>query len=193
MVRGSARLSSRANWAGGYYELALGLAGRDDARLRSVARTLWRVATVEGEASFEGFPDDVDPRGVVALPGGARTVARLYAFRSFDDADDEQTSDWVCLALPLGALTRTDHRIGAFPLGDGGGVDSLVWRAALDEWLARIARDVAAVSAIRLAVIGFEAVGEVSRDDVDRNGPPAERPYALLVPGQQSSHHPATY
>ncbi len=115
MVRRSARLSSRANWAGGYYELGLELAGRDDARLRSVARTLWRVATVEGEASFDGFPDDVDPRGVVALPGGARTVARLYAFRSFDDAGDEQTSDWVCLALPLGALTRTDGRIGAFP------------------------------------------------------------------------------
>ena len=131
---------------------------------------------------------------MVSLPSGTVCVTRLYAFRSFEDAEpDDRAPDWVCLALPLGALERSDRRMGSFPFGNDGAATSLDWRTAFDEWLVAIAREVATVVPFRLAVIGFEASGEVCRDDLDRNGLRVERPHALLVPGSTGGWFPATY
>ena len=51
-------------------------------------------------------------------------------------------SDWLTLYLPVGALARTDQRVGAFPFGADGGRSSLGWRAGLDSWLAKVAAGV---------------------------------------------------
>jgi hypothetical protein len=49
------------------------------------------------------------------------------------------------MGLPLGALERLDRRIGSFPFGDDGAVTSVVRQTELDEWLAGVAEEVAAV------------------------------------------------
>jgi hypothetical protein len=69
--------------------------------------------------------------------------------------------DWLDFYFPVGALTREDRRVGGFPFGPDGGAGSLSWRRPLDEWLAQIGRLVYDSVNYRLALIGFEASGQL--------------------------------
>jgi hypothetical protein len=75
-----------------------------------------------------------------------------------DDGDD-----WVDLCLPLGALGRTDSRVGAYPFGDE--MTSRSWRGPLDDWFIRIAEAVARQHLFDIALIGHEVSGTEWRFD----------------------------
>ncbi len=113
--------SDAANWSGGFYELSLTLGAADDARLDRAVRHLWRAAAVQGPEPRVVLGDHL--RGTLTLPTGARVVCGSYASR-WEDVDT------LLLYLPLGALARTDRRIGGFPFDARSGAESLAWRAA---------------------------------------------------------------
>jgi hypothetical protein len=88
----------------------------------------------------------------------------------YEDVDELE------LYLPLSALVRADRRIGGFPFDGRSGVESLIWRAPLDQWLADVAAAVHAADVpFQRALIGFEI-----DEDTDIT---ADRRYAAaLVP-----------
>ncbi len=89
----------------------------------------------------------------------------------------DQGSDWLVFYLPLGALSR------AFP--EFGALDeqaSEPRRAAIDSWLLALARDALGSVPFDLALIGFEASGEVRASQIAAQGVPAERIFGLILP-----------
>lgn len=177
------------NWHGGFYELGLELGPRDDARLEAAMIGLWKAAGVSGCYAVEYKPFrhvSVDLslaalqahghlRGTVRLPSGKAAVCGIVAIR-FDDGDD-----WVELYLPLGALARTDERVGPFPFGDPSGLESLAWRLPLDRWLADVAAKVYDRVPFGLGLIGFEATGEIDPGSLVA-GLPEDRSFGFVVP-----------
>jgi hypothetical protein len=108
--------------------------------------------------------------GVVEPPGFGPLVAGVIATRlEFDDVD------LLELYLPLGALAKTDPRIGGFPFGPHGTKVSLAWRRGLDAWLADIGRSVFRAVPFRRALIGYE----VNDDEWEK--PPRKRMNAFLI------------
>lgn len=92
-----------------------------------------------------------------------------------EDGDD----DWLDLCLPLEALARRDARIGGFPFEPDADHRSLGWRLPIDDWFARIAREVNQTVGFKLAAIGFEVSGSVRADSVAK--PAADRPYGIVL------------
>lgn len=180
------------NWHGGYYELAIKLGPRTAAE--ATERVLGTLATIWDQSSLDGCyrdrwtaqaeqerippaPTDLDHpesfNGVAELPGGRRVVCVSHVVR--EDVDDGH--DWVDLCLPLGALSRADRRVGAYPFGDE--TSSRAWREPIDHWFIRIAEAVAAEHPFQLALIGHE----VSGMDWQFDGAPAEGEWVTyLVP-----------
>lgn len=181
-------MSFSENWSGGFYELVLELGPADDARLDRAVRALWRAADVRGCRPEHDQPD-VEPsadallaaghlRGTVTLPSRARVVCGGFASRFEDDDTDE-----LELYLPLGALTRVDRRIRAFPFDEHSGAESLQWREPLDRWLADVAGAVHAEVPLRRALIGFEVDERSTAGGYD----------AILTPGPTGlKYRPAT-
>jgi hypothetical protein len=182
-VASASDLNDRENWHGGFYELAIELGRRDDARLERSLEVLWASAGMQGSfASTDG--DGHTPvalgrlslerhghlRGVVEPPGFGPLVAGVIATRFESDQ-----IDWLELYIPLGALGRTEPRIGSFPFGPDGSKVSLEWRRGLDAWLADIGRSVFRAVGFRRALIGYE-VG-----DNEWEKPPRKRMDALLI------------
>lgn len=180
------------NWAGGFYELCVVLGAADDGDLDRAVRSLWRAAGVQGcrvrMAAGAGFADvelgaavlrqHGHVHGTLALPSGARVVCGSFLSRCED-------IDTVELYLPLGALARVDARIGGYPFGERSGVESLTWRAGLDQWLAEVAAAVYTDVPFQRAVIGFEV-------DEDRDITGGRRYAAVLLPGPDGlDYHPA--
>ncbi|MEU4622636.1 hypothetical protein AB0G04_22040 [Actinoplanes sp. NPDC023801] len=180
------------NWSGGYYELYLEFGARDDAVLGRAARALTRVAGIDGwypdrhrdpagqtprEPEAVALDEPGDLAGTVVVPGGHRVVCRLIPYR----ADGPLGADHLGLCLPLGALHRTDRRIGGFPFGPDGDERSLAWRTTLDEWLAGLGRAVFAEVPFTSAVIGFELDADVTPDNQAWN--------AYLLPTAGGLHH----
>jgi hypothetical protein len=197
-----ADIADEESWTGGYYELALDLGGRDDARLDAALKELWREAGVEGcfygsvfrgrrlpaSCSLESVEKAGAICGVLQLPLGA-IVCGGHAVR-FDDSTDEgdgNQNDWLCLALPLAALSQLEPRIGGFPFGDQGGTASLSWRRPLDEWLITLARKVHPAVQFERALVGFEvsceSLAEVPADRFEGQ---------LVVRGGELRYYPAT-
>jgi len=175
-------MSDDENWTGGFYELSLILGAGDDARLDQAVRSLWAAAGVRecrAEPSAAALDEHGHLRGTVTLPSGDRVVCGGFAFR-YEGVDSLE------LYLPLGALTRIDRRIGAYPFDERSGVESLTWRAPLDRWLADVAVAVHDEVPFQRALIGFEI-----DEDADIT---ATRRYAtVLVPGPTGmAYHPAT-
>jgi hypothetical protein len=180
------------NWRGGHYELAIKVGSRRAAgateRVVGVLRTVWAQPGLDGcfrdrsSATTDQERTAPDPRdldhsdtfyGVAELPDGRRVVCASFYFRG--DADDGE--DWVDLCLPLGALSRTDRRIGAYPFGDE--ASSRAWREPIDHWFIRIAEAVAVEHPFELALIGHE----VSDQDERFDGGPADGEWVTyLVP-----------
>ena len=182
-------MSDDENWRGGFYELSLILGDADDARLDRAVRSVWTAA---GVAPCRAGADraDVEPggaaltehghlRGTLTLPSGDRVVCGALGYR-YDNVDTLE------FYLPLGALARVDRRIGGYPFDERSGVESLVWRAPLDRWLADVAVAVHADVPFRRALIGFE-IDENADIAADR------RHVAAVVPGPDGpDYRPAT-
>ncbi|MCZ8381671.1 hypothetical protein O6P37_22630 [Mycobacterium sp. CPCC 205372] len=122
--------------------------------------------------------------GRLTLPGGAVSVCGGLAIRMSDG------TDWLNLYLPVGALARTDPRIGGFPFGDDGGPLSLSWRAPLDAWFAAIGAQVYREVEFRRAIIGFETDdAEIAAAD---GAVPQRRSFGYLSPCDgELRYHPA--
>jgi hypothetical protein len=177
------------NWTGGFYELCLLLGPADDDILDRAVRSIWQAAGVQicrvRRADRAGFADvEISAAdllvhghllGIVTLPSGARVVCGAFVSR-YDDADTLE------LCVLLGALARVDHRIGGYPFDDCSGVESLVWRAALDRWLADVAAAIYEQVPFRRAVIGFEG-------DEDLDITAGRRYAAALMPGAGALGH----
>jgi hypothetical protein len=190
-----ADLDAPDNWTGGFYELAIELGPRHDARLDQALNTLWRAADVQGcFAPSEGLPSDFRHvsaelsgasleqhghlRGTVQPPGFGPLVAGSVAVR-FDGGED-----WLTLYLPMGALSMADARVDSFPFGPAGGKVSLEWRRGLDDWLAGVGRAVYASVPFRRAAIGLETL-DSERFDHWLEAPADDRICAFLIPSAQ--------
>lgn len=180
------------NWTGGYYELAIKLGQRTAAE--ATERVLGTLATIWDQPSLDGCYRDrraaradqerttPDPRyldhpesfyGVAELPGGKRVVCVSHVVR--EDVDDGD--DWVDFSLPLGSLSKTDLRAGAYPFGAE--TSSRAWREPIDHWFIRMAEAIAAEYPFELALIGHE----VSGMDWQFDGGPSESEWiTYLVP-----------
>ncbi|MFI6784514.1 hypothetical protein [Micromonospora sp. NPDC050276] len=182
-------MSDAENWTGGFYELILILGAADDARLDRAVGALWRAADVracragadlvEVIPGADAFTVDGHLRGTLTVPTGGRVVCGSYTTRY-------EGTDSLSLYLPLGALGRVDDRIGGYPFDQRSGVESLVWRAPLDRWLADIAVAVYDDVPFHLALIGFEVDDEA---DITAGTAYAAR----LIPGADGMvYHEAT-
>ncbi|GGM40064.1 hypothetical protein ACFFX1_31395 [Dactylosporangium sucinum] len=155
-MRDPARLDDPENWSGGFYEFDIELGRADPVRLQSALTVLWAAAGIEGCYADPRMTNRLMPvplnvssleehgllAGIVTLLSGRRVVCACTSVE-FDDGQQ-----WLTLNLPLGALARTDRRIGAFPFGEGGGPVSLRWRDQLDAWLGTVADAVHAEAGI---------------------------------------------
>jgi hypothetical protein len=177
------------NWTGSFYELSLELGQRSDEHLDRVLRLLWREAGIVGCYGER----DQDPADQVTLPASAASLQRfghLYGCVAPPDraptvaacsAMNFRESDWLTLGLPLGALARTDPRIGGFPFDPDGGPSSLAWRAGLDTWLAKVAVGIFGQVQFQLGLIGFDLAADVGAADLQ--GVVPDRRFAgYLVP-----------
>jgi hypothetical protein len=150
------------NWTGGFYELALDLGAANNDRLDRAVRSMWHAAGISGCSIRTGDNVElgVEPgatallthghlRGTLRLPSGVRIVCGSLVYRTEDN-------DLLELYLPLGALARTDRRIGGYPFDQHSGMESLAWRSPLDRWLADVAEAIYTQVPFRKALIGFE-------------------------------------
>jgi hypothetical protein len=190
----AAQLADRDNWTGGYYGLALEFAEGDDSRLGGALERLWQAAgvrgcyaTTGGDAMPKPVPlslatarDHGQLRGVARLPTGHEVVCGLVVIRERDTVDVPfDAPDWLDFFVPLGALERLDDRIGGYPFGDFKG--SLEWRRPLDDWLARVGKDVYPDFPFRLGLIGMEVSGEAYARSLEGQVP-ADRWFGYLMP-----------
>jgi hypothetical protein len=161
----SSDLDEAENWHGGFYELAINLGPRDDARLGLALATVWSAARVRGchqrtpaghvpaSCTLDSLENAGHLAGTVKLPDGREVVCGAVAIR------EEGGADWLDFYLPLGALGDSDSRVGGFPFGEDGGASSRRWREPLDEWLRAVGADVYARVPFLCAIVGFEASG----------------------------------
>src|SRR5688500_15055952 len=140
-------------WYGSTFELTLDLGrGASTDRFLAAADAIWSHPLLEGcyldaerepAAQVRVAPSDILPgltpdegasplRGIATLPNGARTVCLSSALMF---ARDDDASDQLIFALPLGALARA-YPIGAYPIDDQTPLD---WRSALEDWMADLA------------------------------------------------------
>jgi hypothetical protein len=196
-VRDPAGIDDGDNWTGGFYELAIELGPRDDARLQAALDVLGRVNGADGyfaahgpsagrqHLTLDGITRSGHLRGVTALPTGARVVCGVFAIR------EDEGPDWLVFYLPLEALCRVDRRIGGFPFDERSGPESLVWREPLDDWLVGIGRAVFSEVPFELGLVGFETSGEAYARDLAAGAPPERWSGFLLPEGDRLSYSPA--
>lgn len=190
-----ADLGDRNNWLGGHYQLVLDLGPRDDTRLRAAMEALWSMPELEGPwlpATNAALPARaelplarLDPKlwGRATIADGRACVCASHAIR-FDDG-----TDWLDLSLPLGALGRTDSRVGGYPVGAI--EDSRDWRGPLDGWLLGIATRLFEQVPFRGGLLGMEG-NENPAHTVEQV--PASRCLGYLVRVDDGlEYFPATY
>jgi len=206
-VRDAAAIDNEDNWTGGFYELAIEVGPTSDARLEETLTALWRLAGIQGTLAvtsrkplrhgpaplnLTSLDSAGHLRGVIDLPVGHRSVCGVVAVREEMAGPAIGHSDWLALYVPLGALARIDARIAGFPFDIESGSASLSWRRSLDEWLAGIGRSVYGEVPFCLALVGFEALGDVHADDLG-SGVPHVRQHGFLLPqNSRLWYYPAT-
>jgi hypothetical protein len=179
------------NWCGGFYELAVLVGPRDDARLDAAIRAAWADDRLDGCYADRREPADQERlvcslaatdhvghlRGTAVLPGGQRVVCGSVIIR-----DELAQRDWLDFYIPLGALSRADARVGGFS-GESG-IKTLAWRLPIDEWLAGMGRRIYRSAAFAYGLIGFEVSGwDLPATDGE------ERYISCLVPVEGDVHH----
>ncbi|MDC3379101.1 hypothetical protein OAX78_02335 [Planctomycetota bacterium] len=174
-------------WTGGFYELAIEVGPRSDARLERLLHAVWNEPTLEGcyldrerepddqkkvAASLDRMAEQGHLRGIATLPNTMRVPCGTVAIR------EEDGSDWLDFYLPLGALSSLDSRVGGFPFEEGS--DSRAWREPIDCWLAEVARRAFELVPFTLGLIGFEVSGRCYGKDVNESGVPDPREISYL-------------
>ena len=198
------RIDDDDNWIGGYYELALELGERDDARLEEAIGSLRNLAAIDGCWVLVGLkPSRYEPaspsltsllrfgqlRGALELPTSQRVVCGMVAVRE-EKEPPFYAPDWISLCIPLGALVKIEPSVGGYPFGSLDG--SLQWRRPIDDWLAEIGSQLFATTSFRLGLIGMEPYGEAWSDRLD-DGIPTERSIGYLWPTHgELKYFPAT-
>jgi hypothetical protein len=187
------RIDADDNWVGGYYELALELGERDDARLEAAFHSMRELAQVDSfwahvnlkPSKYESVSPTLSSllqfaliRGTLKLPNGRMVVCGLNAVRE-EAEPPHYAPDWLVLGVPLGALIKIEPRVGGYPFGSYD--SSLAWRQPIDEWLAVIGSQIFATTNFRLGLIGMETSGEAYSDRLE-NGIPAKRSFGYLWP-----------
>ncbi len=179
-------------WTGGFYELAVELGPRDDARLEAALAAVWADGSLQGcfgersveptdQVRFAPTLAELEARGhllgVATLPSGERAACGTVAVRETEGAD------WLILYVPVGSLEALDERVGAFPFDAG---DERAWREPIDAWLMEIGEAVFAAVPFGLALVGHEVSGTASSAELG-GVPPAERRVAHLCRGTDGS------
>ncbi|WP_239516196.1 MULTISPECIES: hypothetical protein [unclassified Streptomyces] len=152
---------SESTWHGGFYELAIEVGPRDDARLQRALTAVWSAAGVEGcfgdvrrapgeqesvGCTVESLTEFGHVLGQVRLPTGHTVACGAMTIR--EEGDDPV--DWLDFYLPIGAL-------------DEAGLDIERPRSyrspVLDDWLATIGAEVFRAVDFHAGFIGFETSG----------------------------------
>ncbi|MGW1998454.1 hypothetical protein [Embleya sp. NPDC001921] len=151
------------NWSGGFYELAIEVGPRSDARLQRVLTAVWSAADVQGcfgdrsrepreqepvECTVEALARFGHLQGQVRLPTGELVVCGCVAIPE-DGADGV---DWLDFYIPLGALDRTGivyHESGR----------QFYRSRVLDDWLAAVGTEAFRTADFRAGYIGWETSG----------------------------------
>jgi hypothetical protein len=181
-----------SNWIGGFYELAIELGPMDDTRLERLLAAIWRLANATGpyvrphdggpsrsaSLNVEGLTQLL--HGVVRLPNGQEIVCGAMAIR-------EDGPDCLIFYVPVEALQRTDARVGGFMGGEDPA--SLVWRRALDRWLADLAIRAYPEAPFLFAAIGHEAFAFLAEESAAPDKIPAERHGAYVMPLDGVPHY----
>ena len=193
-VRDPASFVDEENWRGGYHQLAIEIGDRDDTRLSAALEVLCEERRLHGwfvDRSQEPFEQQPRPGdlhtleeigrlyGLADLPGGATTVCHTSVIRDLTLEVPDATSwpDWLSLSVPLGALARTDPRVGGYPFGSA---PSLEWRDPIDRWLIELAIRIYERVPFRLGLVGCEVSGETTAAEL--TSIPDERSIAYLAP-----------
>jgi len=188
------------SWCGGFYELALEFSNQSTSRRQSVLTSLWSGQEVEGCYLERYVPPSDQPRvsptltvllesrhllGIARLPSGDRVPCGTCAI-----SDGE--SDWLVFYIPLGAIAKSDPRVGGFPFGDTNACRS--WREPIDNWLLSRAEQAFEVSRFELALIGFEtSAADVTAAGIAASGVPADRHLCIAMPDRGRLHaYPTT-
>src|SRR5690349_17678189 len=103
-----------ANWAGGFYELAIDMGPPDDSRLDQAMKALWIAAGATGpfvrnhdgtygaaEIALGTLASTGSVGGTVEAPPFGKVVAGMRPVRLLDGGPD-----WLLFYLPVGALSR---------------------------------------------------------------------------------------
>jgi hypothetical protein len=177
-------------WHGGFYEFAIELGPRDDARLDAAIRALWEHPSLMGcvdrrdvepelqerySPSLAAYEQERGMLGVLSLPeDGARVACGTLVVR-----EEESDTDWIGLFVPMGSLALV-RNVGAFPFEDG--TPSRPWREPLDSRMVELALQIHNRAPFRLALIGHEVSGETNIEKIvaDR-GIPDRRWIAYLI------------
>lgn len=184
-------------WYGSTFELTLDLGrGASPERFLAAANALWSHPSLDGcyldperepADQTRVAPSDILPgltpeagvsplRGVATLPNRSRTACYSSALMFGRDQDG---SDQLIFALPLGALARA-YPIGAYPFADQTPLD---WRPQLEDWMTDLASTAWKPAQVRIATIGSGTAPYFEADAVLKDGIPAERWEAYLVTG----------
>ncbi|MCX4539194.1 hypothetical protein [Streptomyces sp. NBC_01565] len=152
---------SESTWHGGFYELAIEVGPRDDARLQRALTAVWSAADVQGcygdmrrapgqqesvGCTVESLTEFGHVLGQVRLPTGQIVACGCMTIR--EEGDDPV--DWLDFYLPIGALDEA-----GFDIERAQSYRSPV----LDDWLAAIGTAVFHAVDFHAAFIGFETSG----------------------------------
>ncbi|MFF3215680.1 hypothetical protein ACFYYB_34260 [Streptomyces sp. NPDC002886] len=152
---------SGSTWHGGFYELAIEVGPRDDARLQRALTAVWSAAGVQGcYGDMRRAPEEQGPvactvesltefghvLGRVRVPTGHIVACGCMAVR--EEGDDPV--DWLDFYLPIGALEEAGLDIER---------PQSSWSPVLDDWFAGIGIEVFRSVDFRAGFIGFETSG----------------------------------
>ena len=184
--------ADKYTWSGGFYQLAIELGPRDDARLDAAIHALWDFPALAGCwnrrdvepepqerycASLAAFEAERRLLGVLTLPeDNARVACDCFIVR-----EEQSEIDWISLCIPMGGLS-TVREVGAFPFG-GVGVSSRSWHEPLDQLLVQIGEWIFERAPFRLALTGHEVGGDCYAEQVAARGLPRDRWIGYLYPG----------
>jgi hypothetical protein len=166
--------SEDGDWRGGYYELSIKLGPSDDARLDAALTALWDAAGLSDPSPSDrrdalrsvetaGVSAElllVGPLDAVAMIRGLGTTlcaVTLVREHPEDSTSERRCTDWLDLCMPLGALSKIDARVGAYPFDDT--TSSRSWREPIERWFEDVGRAVFGSAPYIHAVTGFEVSG----------------------------------
>ena len=186
-------------WAGGAYEIAIELGPRSDERLLMALRTVWECPPLDGCYLRQDLEPTQQPRvspswddvelergvfGLARLPGGEMAPCGAATIR------EDHGPDWLDFFLPTGSLEEIDPRVAGYPFEENSSQRD--WREPIDEWLMQIGRRVFERVPFALALIGFEALGQLYAEQLAATGPPEDRWVGYLWPrGDHLEWYPA--